>query len=340
MPSELFNDVFSDDAFGFVSLSEAVNKLEYVESRLGALNVFSFVEGVATDMVAIDETEGQLQLMQTRPRGAPPQHPVKDKKAKARALKIPHLQVEDTVQASSLLGARKPGMNQLESVASKVNDRFQWMLQNMLAPTLEVHRLNALQGILLDADASVIFNYFDEFEVTQQTHDFVFSNATTKVREQVVAALRKIEDTLKGTPFTSARVLCGRDFFDALTSHAMVRDTFIYQQSQTLREDLRHTGFAFGGAIWEEYRGMRGLTGDIGQIADDEAIMYPEGVAGMYRTYYAPGEFMETVGQLGQPLYAKVAPDWKYNRSVDQLIETNPLFLNARPNAVLKLTMS
>lgn len=337
----LFNDVFNQDAFGFLSLSEAVNKLPYTENRLGALGLFSFVEGVETDTVVIDETEGQLQVLTTLPRGADPQKATKEKKALSRAIKIPHLQFEDRVMASSLLGKRMPGMDQLQTVAAKVNDRFQWMLNHAVAPTLEIHRLNALRGILLDADGvSVIHNYFTFFNVAQITHNFAFSVATTDVRERCVAALRQIEDHLGGTPFTGARALCGRDFFDALTSHPKVRDTFIYQEGQRLREDLRNVGFSFGGIVWEEYRGIRGLTGNLGQVPDAEAILYPEGVNGMLRTYYAPADFLETVDQLGQPLYARVAPDWKYNRWVDQLMESNPLFINCRPRATLKLTKS
>jgi len=337
----LFNDVFSQDAFNMVNLTAAVNKLPFVESRLGQLNLFNMVEGVETDTVVIDETEGQLQILTTRPRGSDPELAKKEKLNKSRAIKIPHLQFEDRIVASSFMGKRLPGMNQMETVAAKINDRFQWMLNQAVAPTMEVHRLNALRGILLDSDGTtVIHNYFTFFGVAQQTHDYAFSAATTKVREKTMEALRKIEDHLDGIPYTSVRAICGRNFYDALISHPMVRDTFLQQEGQRLREDLRKTGFEFGGVIWEEYRGMRGLPNNLGQVNDDEAIMFPEGVSGMYRRYDAPADFLETANEMGQPMYARVAPDWKYNRWVDQLIESNPLHINVRPRAVLKVTKS
>jgi hypothetical protein len=96
----------------------------------------------------------------------------------------------------------------------------------------------------------------------------------------------------------------------------------------------------FGGVLWKEYRGMRGLPSNLGVVPDAEALLVPLGVEGMLRTYYAPGDFIESVNSLGQRFYAKVAPDWKYNRWVDQLMETNPLFINCRPRAVIKLTKS
>lgn len=339
----LFNDVFGQDAFQFLSLTEAVNNMPYVESRLGSLGLFSgFVEGTDTDTVVIDETEGQLQILTTLPRGADPEKAKKDPKAKSRAIKIPHLQFEDRIMASSFMGKRVPGTNQLETVAKKVNDRYQWMLNHAVAPTMEVHRLNALRGILLDSDGvTVIHDYFDFFEVTQQTHNFQFSSATLNVREQCHQVNRKIEDYLDGVPYTGTRALCGRTFFDALIKHPSVRDTYLnWQAAAELRGDIRKQGFIFGDIMWEEYRGMRNLPNGLGIVPDAEAIIFPEGVAGMYRTYYAPADFLETVGELGRPLYAKVAPDWKYNRWVDTLMESNPLHINVRPRAVIKATMS
>lgn len=336
----LFNDVFSDDAFGFVNLTAAVQRLPYLENRLTQLGLFDgFQEGVETDMVAIDETEGQIQILQSRERGAPPQKSLKDKKAKVRAIKIPHFQWEDRVVAASLMGKRNPGENQMQSVVRKVNDRFAWMKSNMLAPTIEVHKLNALRGILLDADGDVIHNYFDFFEVTQIVHDFALANTATKVRARCIALKRAMEDELKGVPFTGIRVLCGRNFFDAFVEHPAVRDTFIYQSGQTLRDDLRK-GFVFGDITWEEYRGMTGLTSNMGIVNADEGIAFPEGVPNMLRTYFAPAGFLETVNTLGQPLYAKVAPDFKYNEHVDNLMETNPLYINTLPRAVIRVTKS
>ncbi len=340
----LFNDVFSGDAFQFVSLTEGVMNMPYIESELGSMGLYGAGEGVETDTVVIDEQDGVLQVLTTREREAPPERAAKRPNMKSRAISIPHLQFEDRVMAASLFGKRKFGQNVQQSVAEKINDRYQLMMNNQIAPTYEVYRLNALRGILLDSNGTtVIHNYFTFFEKTQIAVNFVLSTATTPMRETVVAAMRQIEDELAGVPFTGATCLCGRTFFDALTKHATVRDTYLNQeasQGDVLRRDLRKTGFMFGGVLFKEYRGMRGLSNGLGQIADAEAIMYPEGVAGMFRTYYAPGGFLESVNTLGQQFYAKVAPDWKYNRWVDQMIETNPLFINCRPRAVLKITMS
>jgi len=339
----LMNDVFTGDAFNFVNLTAAVEELPFVESTLGQMGLFDgLVEGVETDTVAIDITKGVLQILQTSERGSPPQRKTKNPKNTSRTVKIPHLEFEDRIMAGSLFGKRKAGTSLLESVADKINTTFNEMLNLSIAPTYEVHRLNALRGILLDSDGSVIENFFDLFDVTQQTFDYNLSSATLDVRTRTQKALRVIKDTLDGIPFTGVMALCGRDFFDDFIKHPSVRDTFLnFSDAQDLRNDKREVPFTFGGVTWQEYYGLRNLpTAGLGIVEDDEAIMFPVGVPGMYRTFFAPGDFLETVNTLGQQFYAKIAPDFKYNRWVDQLIETNPLFINVRPAAVLKITSS
>lgn len=340
MPN-LMLDVFTEDAFNMINMTTALQKLPYQTSRLGQLNLFNFTEGVETNTIMIDELNGELQLLSNRPRGSEPERAKKEVKAKSRAVGIPHMQFEDRILAASLFGKRQPGESELQNVVRKVNDS-QARMRQAIETTWEVHRLNALKGVLLDADGSVITDFFDLFEVVQQTHNFAFSVATTNVRNQVVAALRKMEAELGGIGYAQARAICGATFFDNLISHASVKEAYQLQQSQLLGQDLRYAGFTWGGVVWEEYRGMTipGADANVGLVAAAEAVLFPTGVPSMYRVYFAPGDFMETVNTVGIPMYSKAAPDLQYNRWVDLLAETNPLHINTRPRAVLKLTQS
>jgi len=336
-----FNDIFLQDAFSFVSLQAAVNKLPYSENYLGGTGLFeATTAGVETNTVVIDETNGRLSILNSSARGTPPQRYKKKDKAKSRAVIIPHFDFEDSITAASLLGKRNPGENILQSVARQINETFIQMRQD-IDDTWETHRLGALRGELLDGDGSVIEDYFSLFNLTQITFNFALGSASTEMRSRTVAAIRAIEAELGGVKYTGIEALCSAEFFDKFIEHAMVRDTFLnFQAASVLREDIRFVGFPFGGVVWREYRGMQGLANDIGRVAPGEAIMYPVGVPGMYRRYFAPGDFMETVGQLGQPMYAKVAPDLKYQKHVDTLMETNPLYINTRPSSVLRITMT
>lgn len=331
-------DIFTQEPFSVIDLTAALEKMPFEERRLGQLGLFE-ANNLETDVVVIDEAEGILQILDDRPRGSDPQRAKKEPNKKTRAFKVPHMQFEDRILAASIMGKRRLGTTELENAVSKVNDKLAWM-RRQVENTWEIHRLNAIKGNLLDADGSTLFNWFTEFNVLQTTHNFEFSAGTTNVREQVTTVMHKIEDVLDGIGFSGVHVIAGRNWFQELIKHPSVKETYLnFQAAAELRADQRQ-GFVFGDALFEEYRGMRNLPNSIGIVGDDEAYAIPTGVAGMFRANYAPADFMETVNQLGQPMYAKTAPDLKYNRWVDVLVETNPLFINTRPNAVVKLTKS
>lgn len=332
-----FANFFSQEPFDMMSVTQALMLMPFQETRLGQLGLFQ-QEGIETDVVEIDEEEGQLQILSTRPRGAPPERAKKGPKRKARLLKVPHMEIEARVLASEIQNDRATGAIVLESATAKVNKKLAWLRQQH-ENTMEIHRLNALKGILLDADGSVIFDYFTEFEKTQVTVNFDFGTASTDVRNVLVGAKRSSEDALGDTSLTGYIGLCGRNWFDAFVAHENVKDTYRYQQGIQNRSDLRQ-GFSFGGAEFEEYKGFRNLPNDIGIVDDDEAYLIPTGVDGMYKKFDAPADFMETVNMIGSEMTAKVAPDLKYNKYVDCLLEANPLHINRRPNAVIKLTLT
>jgi hypothetical protein len=102
-----------------------------------------------------------------------------------------------------------------------------------------------------------------------------------------------------------------------------------------LRNDPR-SGFYFGGVYWEEYRGS---VGGVDFIASGEAYLVPEGVPDMFVTHYAPADYMETVNTIGLPYYAKQEM-MRLNKGVEIEAQSNPLCLNTRPRAVIKLTAS
>jgi len=50
--------------------------------------------------------------------------------------------------------------------------------------TLEQLRMGALNGLILDADGTVIYDLYDEFDITPQTVNFVLGNAETNVKKK------------------------------------------------------------------------------------------------------------------------------------------------------------
>jgi hypothetical protein len=335
-------DVFKADGFSLASLTEAMLKAPYQPMRLGELGLFRS-RGISTTIVQVEEKDGQLSLIQTSPRGAPALDPLGSMKRKLRSFAVPHLVREAQINADEVQGVRAFGSETEAQVIEAVVAERLAELRQQHEVTLERHRLSALQGVLLDADGSTIYNLFTEFGVAQQTKDFDFTTTTTDIRQVIVDAKRLAEAELGGTVVPAWRGICGADWFDKLVAHATVKEAFKYQQGLVLGQDLRTVGFTYGGVIWEEYCGAVVNPAGSSITFQDTALAYlvPQTAPSIFVVHFAPADFIETVNTIGLPLYAKQALDPSgFNRFVTLHTQQNPLALNLRPRSVIKLTKS
>lgn len=334
-------DIFNNDAFSLTSLTDAINKRPYKPGRLGQLGLFN-AKGITTTTLYVEEKSGVLSLVQTTARGAGGGS-VGTNLRTARPFRVPHLQQNGTVVADEIQNVRAFGEETVtQTIQDLVNERNGEMQDNILA-TQEFHRMGAIQGLVLDADGSTLFNLFTEFGVSQQTLDIALATTTTKVRNRIVAAKRLAEAELGGVTITGWRGFCGAAYFDSLVDHATVIEAYKYQQGQVLGTDLRESGFSYAGVTWEEYRGSvapqaGGAAVDF--VNTDQAWLVPI-VAGMFVTRFAPADYEETVNTMGLPFYAKQAPDPSgFNKYRALEVQSNPISLCLRPRAVIKLTKS
>ena len=320
---------FGNDIFKMTTLTDAINKIPFVPSRIGQLGIFQS-QGVPTTSIVIEERKGILALLQTKRRGEPGLI-TRNAKRKTRSFAIPHIPYDDEILAESIQNVREFGSeDQMQAVVKVIADKLAEMRQSHEA-TLEFHRCGALNGIILDADASTIFNLFTEFGITQQTLNFALGTATTDVRKKCTAMLRFIEKALGNAGYTGVRALCGSDFFDALIGAESVKAAYYrYQDSVNLRNDPRN-GFEFGGITFEEYRGKVDTTQFVGA---NTARFFPVGVPNLFKTYFAPADFIETVNTIGLPYYAKSEP-MKFNRGVEIHTQSNPLCLCTMPGVLV-----
>lgn len=333
----VFADFFSQEPFEMLNVTKALRKMPYQERMLGNMGLFNEgdAEDLATDLVEIDEENGKLQVIHTKPRGAPAEEMAKDEKRKARLFKVPHMPAHDRIYPHEIQNDRVTGEIVLDSAVRKVNDRLAKM-RKAYELTREIHRLGSLKGQLLDADNTVIFDYFTEFEVSQTTDILALTTPTTDVRGAMVDYARTVEDLLGETTYTGLALLCGRDFFDNFVNNDSVKDTYKnWEAAQSLRADLR-SGFPYGGMLVMEYRGTRGLANNIGIIEDNKAYVVPMG-SDIFRTYTAPANFMSTVNTPGNSMVAKVVPDLA-DRWVDIHGDDNFLFMNTRPDTIIEVT--
>jgi hypothetical protein len=333
-------DIFQDDAFSLNSLTQSINHLPYVPNRLGELNLFQ-EEGVASLSVIIEEQFGKLSLIKTAARGTMPTLGTKERR-KMRSFLIPHLPQNDNVLADDAQGVRAFGTeSELETVLGIVNNKMEKLKQNHEL-TWEWHRLGAIKGQILDADAeTVIYDLFDEFGITQKVEEFDFEDESLDVKDKCIKLKRYIDKTLGASTYQHIHVLCGDDFFDALVAHPNVKEAYEQwenngQGGTFLREDQR-AGFEHpAGVVWENYRGFVGTQAF---IEPDEAYAFPIGVPDLFIRRNGPAPFVETVNTIGIPLYAKQEP-MKFGLGTELHTNSNPLHLCTRPAVLVKLQIA
>jgi hypothetical protein len=334
-------DLFKTDAFGLVSLLQAVEKVERVPNRLGQLALFT-PNPVRTETVAIEMREGALSIIKTSERGAP----LENRKTEGRTVRdfrTRRIAKGDRIMASELAFAREFNTEQ------QVVELQAEMLRRMSGPsglvadietTWEHMRLGAVQGKVLDADGTLIYDWFKEFGISQSAEiDFDLDAASPvsgalrkKIQDSVVRPMRK---KAKGAIYTGARALCGSNFFDDLVNHSEVRETYLNQQEAAdLREGYDGRELRFGGVTWEEYIGT---DDDSIAVHTDKVVFFPEGAGnGVFEAAFSPGEQFGHIGQLGQPIYPITVPDRDRDSYVDLEVYSYPLFLCKRPEMLFR----
>lgn len=337
-------DIFNQDAFSVTSLTEALRDLKYRPNRLGQLGLFE-TDSVSTLSVAIERVGDIIQLLKPTPRGTVGEA-VDAPKRTIRNLTLRHFQRPWSVYADEVQGVRAFGSEtELETVQGLVAKR---MAQNLgdFELTEEYTRIGAIGGIVTYADGSTL-NLFTEMGFTQPAViDFDLDAATPAdgvLRAKCVEVIRKMRKALGGIHFDYVHAFVGDAFFDALLKHKEVRETYKgWSDAKILRESYIGSNrasnpmFEFGGIVWENY----GAIDDEGDgallgIGADVARFVPMGVPGLFKTYYGPADYLETVNTLGERLYAKQVPD-QWGKKILGEMQSNPLTICTRPNVLLR----
>lgn len=335
----ILNPFETDNAFNLISLSEAINIIPNTYGRIRTSGLFRD-KPVRSRTIMIEKKNNTLNLLQTMPPGSPGQ---KNKMGlrNARPFIIPHIPFDDVILPEEYDGLRAFGSeSQLETLASIMNDH----LENMRAKhaiTQEYQQMGALKGIVYDADATVIYNYFHEFTVKQESVDFLLGTDTTEILLKCVAVKRIMEDNLQGETMSGIMVECSSTLWDKFIVHPIVKAAYDrWREGEALRADMRD-GFPFGGLMFREYRGTASTFAGVARpfLDTDEAIAYPLGTQNVFKNFIAPADFLETVNTLGQPIYAKQETR-QFNRGIDIHTQSNQLPMCMRPSLIVKVYTS
>lgn len=339
-------DIFKSNAFSLLEMTEAVNKIGYRPTTLSRMGLFA-TRRVRTPFVSVEERAGVISLIQTSPRGEPIGT---DKNAEKRILRnfnTARLVRAASVNADEISGIRAFGTeSELVQVQAEVARRISGdagILRDFEL-TWENMRLGAIQGNVLDADGSVLYNWYTEFNIVQAGEiDFDLDNAAPAsgaVRKVCNALIRAAKRAAQGAWIDGTTYMvsiCGDAFWDDLTAHSEVRGTYLNtQQAADLRENaLPFETFRYGGITWMNYRG----TDDNSTVAinTDQAKFFPVNAPGAFSVVFSPGEFFGSVNQPGRDLYSRLVIDPDAGGNMDEArwvkaeLYSYPLFMCMRP---------
>ena len=326
-------DVFNNDAFSLVNMMSVVEKIDYQPGALGSMGIFTPTP-VRTETVAIEQRDSVLSLVQTSQRGSPLEQRTTEKRL-VRDFRTARLAKGDRITASELqflrgFGEEQQVMMMQEEVARRLTGPAG--LQADLELSMERMRLGAIQGIVTDADDSVIYNWFTEMNVSQATEiAFDFANATEgEIRTTCTQIMRAMKRAAKGATFQRIHALCGDDFYDQLIAHPEIREIYRNRdQAKVVEGGGAYEAFTYGGITFENYQGTD--DNSTVAIAATEAKFFPVGAPGVFLEVFSPGEAFEHIGQLGQRLYPMIVRDEKRDMYADIEAYSYPLHVCTRP---------
>ncbi|MEJ2803845.1 major capsid protein [Comamonadaceae bacterium PP-2] len=334
-------DIFKQKGFGMVELTAAVQNVPFLPTYLGSLNLFDS-RPVRTKSVSIESKDGKLSVIQSSERGAPLQQAESGKRT-LRSFDTVRIAKGATIMADTIEGIRAFGTeSELQSVQNEVADKLNGAtgLLSEIALTHENMRLGAIQGVVYDADGTVIINWFEEFGISQPAEiNFALTTGSSAdqpavIRQKCNQVVRAVQKGAAGgwvPGRTYVMALCGDGFFDKLTTHPEVRQTYLNQQAASeLRGDVGRafSAFTYGDITFVNYRGSD--DGKVG-IGSEKCQFFPVGLPGGFQMAYSPAEFLPFVNTPGLPVYALVVLDKDRQAWVKPEAYSYPLPICTRP---------
>jgi hypothetical protein len=343
-------DIFNQDAFSFTSLVAAIDKVPYSPSFLRNLNL-CMPKPVTTKTVAIEERGGTIGLVQTSQRGSPAPSRATEKR-NVRSFETVRIAKKDRIMGDEIANLRAFGSEtDTQTVQNEVMRRMSGPvgLQSEIELTWEHMLLGMVQGIVLDADGSVIVNWYDEFGIDQPDEiafDLTGAQAASTspngalklkpfLRQNVV---RPMQQAAGGAfnPSTQIYALCGSDFYDAVTSHGDVARAYgNWSNTKPSDDSGAFEVFYWGGVNWCDYRGTD--DGSTVAVTASEVKFFPVNAPGVFINAWAPGEGINGAGAPGVPLLPVIDVDPSNLKEwADIHLRSYPLHICSRPEILLR----
>lgn len=320
----MFNNYL--DFFTQTALVEAIAKQNYVPGQLGASGLFE-TRALSGTKLALEEqpANGGETLMAATPRGTPSKGATL-KRRKVHTFETAHYRKDAAVYADEVLNMRVSGTSAAGELIANRRDATLAMLRRDVDLLLENLRLNCL----LNPDNAFGTKPADVV-VPVQTDG---TKTKSVVFDQIVITM---EAGLNGVPYSGITLYCSDGYWKALLGNSEMRTAWLYtQQAQQLTGDTLGS-FSYAGINFIRYRGAGATV-----ITEDTAIAVPSGVPSLFIQAFAPADTLSSVGAgaLGTPYFPAAYPIDSGNRGWHIEMQTNPVMVCTRPEAIVTVAMT
>lgn len=309
-------------------LTTEINLVPNQYNRLGSLGIFR-LEPSARGGIIFDRTTEEIGLLGDTSGQGNKQLSSKDWQRETFSLTAPEFSYSDHITVEDIDRIRAVGEADQPEMLADVQERKLTKLRRKHEQTHEFMRMGALKGITTTPDGKVYANMYTEFGVTPKVVTFDIYNADMDLNGLCREILRHGEDNAQDGQWAGAyHILVSPEFFDALTNHPKVFETYNQYQNlnqmglgQVNRDDLgrRRFGrtFMHSGVMFEEYRATAKYGSTSIRFIDAlEGHGYPEGMDDLFVTYALPAKKFSSINGLGQETYA-----WQHPIERDEQVE-------------------
>lgn len=312
---ELVN-ILENDAFSMASMTQAIETAPTQPRELKELGIF-VQDPIRTETAVIEFKEGRLEIAPLDERGDT-YSSSSDEPRKLRYFKTKRVARHKRLTASDLAFVRQFGDNEAMIIAELQKEIAKWQtgpggLMDQCENRLELMRLGALNGLLLDHNGNTVYDFYAEFGISKPPTVFLDIANTSefqlrkKIESQITRPMRR---KAKGRYIGEVRALCGEAAWDTLMANAEFNKRYEAaadaKMAGKLAEATLGTEVSFAGVTWKEYFGADDGTSI--NLGAEEIKFFPGKGSNIFRHVLSPGETFDDLAQQGKEWYSYLVP--------------------------------
>lgn len=327
----------ANDPFSSVSMTDAVNKMPFVDQ--GIQTLIPATESISvTEDIQIDIERGTVRLVPVTARGG---EAASQDRAKRNTVKIPIpvYELRDTILNREILNRRETGGVSLLTLEAHRNAILQPMGQSMVHTRGFQRAKGWLEGKVLDDDGSLILDIFKRMGEEQIIVEWDTTDSKFNATEAFIGLMETSEDELGAMAADRYVGIAGRNAHANLRINPQIEAAAqnplnVQQQSIDKRKGVRLCEGAVDLASYGRARYTLPDGSTDGFVSDEYMYLSPVG-AGQARSIIGPSDMKEF---WGNPLdmYSSVEP-LRHGKGEEVLLQMCILNLMARPRAVIKV---